>query len=132
MNLDQLNREVKYRTARSSSAGGQHVNKVETKVELLFNVDASKTLTDEQKQSIKAFAANRINKDGLLIVMSQEKRTQILNKAQAWNKFVKLIHKATTPTKKRKYKPIKANKQNRLNNKKRQSEKKQMRKKIDF
>jgi ribosome-associated protein len=74
--------------------------------------------------------SSRINKKGQLSVVSQEKRTQILNKAQVWKKFIKILEAAITPQKKRRYRPIKANKKVRLEAKKRNSDKKAFRKKI--
>ena len=132
MNFIKLQKEVKYRTARSGGSGGQHVNKVETKVELLFDIAKSEVLNDQQKQLAQEKLNKKLNKDGLLSVASQEKRTQILNKAQAWKKFVKLLEKAISPDKKRNYKPIKADKKVRLEAKRRLSEKKALRGKIAF
>lgn len=130
MNFVKLRKEVKFRTARSGGSGGQHVNKVETKVELLFDIANSEVLNEQQKRLAKEKLAKKINKDGLLSVISQEKRTQILNKTRAWNKFVKLLEKAIVPAKKRRYKPIKANKKVRLEAKRRNSEKKALRGKV--
>ena len=130
MELSKLIKEVKYRTARSSGSGGQHVNKVETKVELLFDIAKSNALSEEEKSLLSDKAVKKINKNGMISVVSQEKRTQLLNKERALRKFLKLIDKALTPAKKRKYKPIKANKEARLDKKRRQSEKKQNRKKL--
>ena len=130
MDFQALEKEVKYRTARSGGSGGQHVNKVETKVELLFDVANSFVLNATEKQMIINKLASRINKNGMLSVVSQEKRTQILNRTQALKRFQKIIEKALTPEKKRRYKPIKPNKENRLEQKRRQSEKKANRQKL--
>lgn len=132
MNFIKLKKEVKYRTARSGGSGGQHVNKVETKVELLFDIAKSEVLNDREKRLARERLVKKINKNGLLSVVSQEKRTQILNKTRAWNKFVKLLQKAILPAKKRRYKPIRANKKVRLQAKRRNSEKKALRGKVSL
>ena len=102
MELDALHKEVKYRTARSSGSGGQHVNKVETKVLLYFDVENSIALNREEKSRVIEKLATRINKEGKIIVVSQEKRTQLLNKSHAWKRFLRLLEKALEPEKKAK------------------------------
>ncbi len=72
--------ELTFRFSRSGGPGGQNVNKLETKVELLFDVARSAGLTDEQKQLILTREKNRIDADGMLRVTSQESRSQFENR----------------------------------------------------
>ncbi len=132
MDSDRIKKEVKYRTARSGGAGGQHVNKVETKVELLFDIAGSTALEEKEKALLREKLSKKINKRGEISVVSQEKRTQILNRGVALRKFLKLIDKALKPEKKRRYKPIKANPKARLERKRRLSEKKAARRKPEI
>ncbi len=97
-----LQHEVKYKTARSSGKGGQHVNKVETKVELFFNISESLSLTDEEKERIQEKLKNRISKEGILRLSCQKKRSQQQNKDLVFEKFTQLIGKALTFDKVRK------------------------------
>lgn len=125
-----LSKEVKYRTSRSSGAGGQHVNKVSTKVELLFHVDNSEVLTEEQKAVIRKKLKNRISNDGWLALSCDETRSQAKNKEIVFDRFMELINEALKPEKKRKLtKPTKSSVEKRLKEKKKISEKKDLRKK---
>jgi len=124
--------EIIYRTARSSGSGGQHVNKVETKVELLFDIDASNGLSNVEKYWLKKNLSNRINKEGMLRLSVQEKRSQLKNKELAKSRFFSIVNAGIKAPKKRKIKPIKPNKKQRMKAKRKQSEKKAWRKKIDF
>lgn len=99
--LEELSREVKFKTSRSSGAGGQNVNKVETKVSLLWAVAHSVLLNDEQKQKLTAKLANRTNADGLIQIDVSETRSQLQNKEIALKKLSELIHEGLKPTKKR-------------------------------
>ena len=129
---DSLNKEVKYRTSRSSGAGGQHVNKVSTKVELIFDVNGSAVLSEEQKTIIHEKLKNRISNEGLLILHCDETRSQLKNKEIVYNRFVILIEDALKPIKKRKStKPTKSSVEKRLFNKKKKSDKKDLRKSLD-
>jgi ribosome-associated protein len=131
MNFDALHKELTFRTSRASGSGGQHVNKVSTRVELVFHISDSEVLTDAQKALALKRLSNRINKNGELIIACQESRSQLKNKQLAIARFETLISKAVIPPKKRKkVKPLVANKAKRLDKKKRHAEKKSMRKKI--
>ncbi len=125
-------KEFEYITSRSSGAGGQHVNKTNSKVELRFDVLNSNLLNNNEKELLLKNSAGRINKEGILQIVSQKSRSQIKNKKTCIKKFYELIEAALTIRKERKktkrsYKSI----LKRLEIKKRQSEKKDRRKK-DF
>jgi ribosome-associated protein len=123
-----LQKEVSYKTSRSGGKGGQNVNKVSTKVELLFNVQASLLFNDNDKALILEKMQNRLNKDGHLQVISEEERTQLQNKERAVNKLIALLREALHRPKVRR--PTKVSygaKVKRLDEKRMQSVKKQIR-----
>jgi ribosome-associated protein len=124
-----LKAELKFRTSRSSGPGGQSVNKVSTKVELLFDVWSSMTLLQRQKEIISEKIKNRINSEGVLQISCDETRSQLKNKEIAMERFFQLLEEALKPIKKRKpTKPSRASKERRLKTKKIKSEKKDKRK----
>ena len=123
--------EFIFSSSRSSGAGGQNVNKVNTKVELRFDVVNSKLLTQTQKDLICVKLKNKITDDGFLILVSQVHRSQLQNKETVIEKFYKLLEKAFAPVKPRKAtKPTKASKAKRLEGKLIVSIKKSNRKRI--
>ncbi len=131
MNFDILKSAIVFKTSRSSGSGGQHVNKVATKVELLFDLWAADALTQKEKQRIQEKLAARISQEGILRVVCQSTRSQLKNKRIAIEKFLDLLEKALIiPKKRKKAKIPKKIKEARLKSKKRQSEKKATRKKI--
>lgn len=124
-----LLKEVRYRTSRSGGSGGQHVNKVSTKVILFFDVEESGVLSKEQKEIIFTKLKNRISNEGLLILHCDETRSQLKNKVIVNERFTALITKALARVKKRKKtKPTKSSVEKRIKDKKKISEKKEFRK----
>ncbi len=122
--------EFIFSAARSSGAGGQNVNKVNTKVELRFHVNNSLLLSDQEKSLIQQKLSNYITAEGFLILRSQKERSQLMNKELTIEKFYNLLRKALTPRKKRKAtKPTGSSIEKRLEAKRIASEKKNQRQK---
>jgi ribosome-associated protein len=88
--------ELVFKTSRSSGPGGQNVNKVNTRVTLLFDVGGSPSLSAEQRSLLRERLPGRINKDGVLRVTSQRHRTQLANREAAVQRFAALLHGALT------------------------------------
>ena len=122
--------EFKFITSRSSGAGGQHVNKVNTKAELRFDIVNSKLLSNEEKALLFKNLSTKINKEGILQIVSQSYRSQIRNKKKCIEKFYELIAEALKVTvERKKKKPPRSYHLKRLENKKKKSEKKKNRRK---
>jgi len=130
VNKDSIYKELLFKAVRSSGAGGQHVNKVSSKVELSFNIGSSEALSEKEKQLLLKNLSNRINKEGILKIYSSESRSQHTNKNKVVKRLFKMIEKGLIVSKMRK--PIKmsnAQKIKRLDNKTKQAIKKLLRKK---
>lgn len=125
--------EFTFSASRSGGAGGQNVNKVNTKVELRFDIAASSLLSDDEKTQILGKLRTKLTTEGILIVVSQEERTQLKNKEICIEKFYNMLEKALTIPKKRKpTKPTAASKEKRLESKRQQSALKSTRRSKDF
>ncbi|HZL08391.1 MAG TPA: alternative ribosome rescue aminoacyl-tRNA hydrolase ArfB [Prolixibacteraceae bacterium] len=132
VNIPDLTSEFQFLTSRSSGPGGQNVNKVNSKVELRFDVQNSSLLSVNQKEIISVKLSTKISSDGILSVVSQRDRSQLANKEDAVSKFYLLISRALKPVKRRKRtRPTKGSVERRLTGKRIKAEIKQNRSKID-
>jgi ribosome-associated protein len=120
--------ELVARATRSGGAGGQHVNTSSTRIELVWNVQASRALTDEQRQRVMQKLSSRLDGDGNLRIVASDRRSQRQNRESAEARMADLVHEAlVVPKKRRPTKPSRAAKQARLDSKRRLSEKKRER-----
>ena len=132
MNKESIYNELQFKAVRSSGAGGQHVNKVSSKVELSFDLINSISFSDEEKEILQKNLSSRLTKSGVLQLASGESRSQHSNKEKVIKRFFEIIEKGLIVPKKRKPTKIsKVQKQKRLESKQKQSAKKSLRKKPD-
>ncbi len=111
--------EVTYRTSRSSGPGGQHVNKTESRVELIWNPGNSNCLNDKQKARLRLFLARRLTFRGELILASEKYRSQHRNKEDVAERLLSLVATGLIPHKKRKpTRPTRSSKERRIRQKK--------------
>jgi ribosome-associated protein len=122
--------EITFTASRSGGPGGQNVNKVSSRVTLSFDVSASTALSEEQKQKVARKLATRMNKAGVLRIVSQRTRSQEMNRADALERFVDLLSRALTPQRRRvKTRMPAAAKERRMEEKKKRTHVKQTRSK---
>jgi ribosome-associated protein len=132
LKIRKLEEEFMFLTSRSGGPGGQNVNKVSTKVELRFNISATRLLSEEEKGLIFKKLKNKINKESELILVSQSERTQLLNKQNVIEKFYQQVSKALTiPIKRRATRPTLSSKLKRVETKKLRGQVKITRRKFD-
>ncbi len=114
-----LIREVDFRTSRSSGPGGQHVNKTESRVELLWSPQESDCLSEAQKLMVAGRLSNRITDEGVLILASEKYRSQHRNRADVTERFLDLILSSLVPAKKRRpTRPTRSSVEKRIRSKK--------------
>lgn len=120
--------ELRFETSRSSGPGGQNVNKVESRVAILFDVASSPSLTTDQKELIRAYLATRMSKKGTLRVVAQKHRSQAANRKEVIDRFARLLGEALEPAAPRQATAVpKAAKRRRMEDKKRRSQLKKKR-----
>jgi len=121
--------ELDVRVSRSSGAGGQHVNKTSSRVEIFWNVLTSRVLTDDQRARLREKLASRLTTDGSIRVVASDMRSQSRNRDLAEERLADLVRRAlVVPRKRKPTKPTRAAKEARLESKKRHSNKKRDRK----
>ena len=133
IDLNKVIKEAKFNTSRSGGKGGQNVNKVETKVELVFDIPGSLTLDDNMKSLLLKKLAKKLDAEGNIRLVSQTDRTQLGNKKKSIEKLVKLLDVALRKEKVR-VKTVKSytSKQQVLEEKRKHSVKKKIRSTRDF
>jgi ribosome-associated protein len=117
--------ELDIRVSRSSGAGGQHVNKTSSRVEIFWNIVGSRALSEEQRARLREKLASRLTSEGSIRVVASDMRSQSRNRELAEERLADLVRRALViPRKRRATKPTRAAKEARLDSKKRHSTKK--------
>lgn len=125
--------ELDVRVSRASGAGGQHVNKTSSRVEIFWNVLSSRALSDEQRSRVREKLTSRLTTDGSIRVVASDMRSQTRNRELAEERLAELIARSLiVPKKRRPTKPTKASREARLDTKKKHSSKKRERSQRSF
>jgi ribosome-associated protein len=125
--------ELDVRVSRSSGAGGQHVNKTSSRVEIFWNIRDSRALTDEQRSRLLEKLVSRLTTEGSIRIVASDMRSQTRNRELAEERLVETVRRGLiVPKKRRATRPTRASKEARLESKKRQSHKKSERRKNSF
>lgn len=133
MNSEKIIKELHFKAVRSSGAGGQHVNKVSSKVELFFDLQNSNELSIKEKELLLKNLAAKLTKDGVLLLQCDESRSQHKNKKQVIERFLFIISNGLkVPKKRRPTKPSKSSIRKRIEKKKQHSLKKAFRRKPEL
>jgi ribosome-associated protein len=133
LNLERIIHELNFKAVRSSGAGGQHVNKVSSKIELIFDLQNSSELTDDEKILLTKNLQSKLTKENVLLLQCDESRSQHKNKEIVIERFLELIKNGLKVPKKRKAtKPTKSSVEKRIEKKKNIALKKVLRQKPKF
>jgi len=133
MNVEIISSELNFKAVRSSGAGGQNVNKVSSKIVLIFDVATSQGLNENEKLLLHNKLKTKISQENLLILTCDEDRSQFKNKKIIIKRFFEMLEKALTKPKVRKATKIsKSANEKRIQEKKKAGEIKAGRKKLDY
>lgn len=125
MNKENIIQELKFKAVRSSGAGGQHVNKVSSKVELTFDLQNSNALSEREKIRLLKKLSNKLSKENILLMQCEETRSQHKNKELVIQKFLETLEaNLVVPKRRRKTKPTRSAIEKRLKSKKKAALKK--------
>ena len=120
--------EISETFVRASGPGGQNVNKLSTAVQLRFDVRHSPSLPDDVRTRLERLAGRRLTRDGVIVIIAQNHRTQERNRADALERLIELIRQAAVrPVPRRPTRPTKASRERRIESKKRRSGVKRLR-----
>ena len=125
--------ELDVRVSRSSGAGGQHVNKTSSRVEIFWNIPSSQAVSEEERSRLLEKLASKLTTEGSVRVVASDMRSQSRNRELAEERLAELVRRALIiPKKRRPTRPTKASKEARLEEKKRRSRKKSDRQQRSF